>query len=92
MKGYTVSQAGSAADWQGFCKHVQKPSKAEVSPSSYKINASVSHNHLTLYLIVEVGVLGVMQDCRTGCCGEDWTTRLAVDALENQQRGKKGAK
>lgn len=37
------------------------------------------------YLIVEVGVLGVMQDCGTGWRGEDWASRLAVDALNKQQ-------
>lgn len=34
------------------------------------------------YLVVEVGVLRVMQDCGTRCCGEDWTSRLAVNALK----------
>ena len=50
----------------------------------------IPHNNPVLYLIVEVRVLGVMQDCGTGCCGEDWTSRLAVDALEKQQQQKKG--
>lgn len=34
------------------------------------------------YLIVEVGVLRVMQDCGTGCCDEDWTSWLAINALK----------
>lgn len=42
------------------------------------------------YLIVEVGVLRVMQDCGTGCCGEEWTPWLAVNALNNNSSRKPG--
>lgn len=41
--------------------------------------------HSIPYLIIEVGVLRVMQDCGTDGCGEDWTSRLAIDALEKKQ-------
>lgn len=69
-----------------------KTAKAKVNPlpGSNDIYVRIPHNHAMLYLIIEVRVLGVMQDCGTGCGGEDWTSRLAVDALEKQQQQKKG--
>lgn len=44
------------------------------------------------YLIVEVGVLRVMQDCGTGCCGKDWSPWLAVNALNNNSSRKPGSR
>lgn len=37
---------------------------------------------LPTHLVVEVWILRVMQDCRTGCCGENWSSWLAIDALD----------
>lgn len=52
-------------------------------------HASYEPDHLIRsYLIVEVGVLRVMQDCGTGCCGEDRTPWLAVNALNNNSSRK----
>lgn len=65
--------------------HAKAKDKDKVNPLPGSDDIYVAIARSIYYLIVEVGVLGVMQDCGTGCCGEDRTSRLAIDALEKKQ-------
>lgn len=70
--------------------NVLKTTKAKVNPGSNDVYVTIPPTDSIPYLVVEVGILRVMQDRGAGCCGEDWTSWLAIDALEKQQKKKRG--